>query len=330
VIKCQPYWITSLSSFTSILNNIWFARQASSVQNYCYALRKFFAFCCVFEGGVSLPVSALRAASYISFVKDNSGSRGAISVAWNALKWVHNFVPFLNRFNDPLEDKIIKCVVESALRSVQAKKNVKKPLSGNFVRSVLRSVNPLSLVDLRNSSIIALAYSLLLRHDEVSHISCLHLSKVSGGLKVFLPSSKTDVYRLGKSVFLSSGGESTPVYKLLFSYLEKANLCLGQDHFLFGPMVYASQLASASIGNKVLSYNSYRLILREKLILCGLNPQLYGFHSCRKGGATSLAPYVSQYELLTVGRWKDPRSLSHYVEISDQRKLGMSKDLLSR
>jgi hypothetical protein len=115
VIKNQPFWSTSSSSFAAILDVIWFARQASTVQNYCYALRKFFAFSCLFEGGVSLSVSALQAANYIAFIRDHTGTKGAISVAWNALKWVHNFVPYLNRFNDPLEDKIIKCVVKSTL-----------------------------------------------------------------------------------------------------------------------------------------------------------------------------------------------------------------------
>jgi hypothetical protein len=94
--------------------------------------------------------------------RDNAGTKGAISVAWNALKWVHNFVPFLNKFNDPLEDKIVKCVVESALRSVSGRKNKKKPLSSDFVRAILRSVDASSLLDLRNSSIITLAYFLLL------------------------------------------------------------------------------------------------------------------------------------------------------------------------
>jgi hypothetical protein len=220
--------------------------------------------------------------------------------------------------------------MESALRSVLAKKNAKKPLSGDFIRSILRSVDSSSLLDLRNSSIITLAYSLLLCHDEISHVNCAHLSKVSGGLKVFLPSSKTDVFKSGKSVFLTSQGEATPVYNLLFTYMCKANLCLGQDHFLFGPMRFATHATPSLVENKILSYSSYRQVQRDKLLACGLNPDLYGFHSCRKGRATSLASNVSQFELMSMGRWKDSRSLAHYVEVSQQKKLGISKDLLSQ
>jgi hypothetical protein len=164
----------------------------------------------------------------------------------------------------------------------------------------------------------------------VSHICCRHVSKVSGGLKVLLPSSKTDIYRSGKSVFLASEGEITPIYNLVFYYLRKANLHLGQDHFLFGPLSRSPQVDAPLIDNKLLSYSSYRLILRQKLISCHLDPNLYGFDSCGKGGATSLAPHVSQFKLLTVGRWKDPRLLSHYVEISEGRKLDISTQLLSR
>jgi hypothetical protein len=89
-----------------------------------------------------------------------------------------------------------------------------------------------------------MAYFLLLCHDKISHTSCNHLTKVRGGLKVFLPTSKTDVFKSGKSVFLANEEEANPVYKLLFSYLNKAGLQLGQNHFLFGPMKYAHQSAS--------------------------------------------------------------------------------------
>jgi site-specific recombinase XerD len=191
----------------------------------------------------------------------------------------------LNRFNDPLEDKVIKCVVEGTLQSTQAKKNEKRPLSASFVRSILRSADASSLLDLRNCCIIALAYSLLLRYDEISHMCCNHLSKVPEGLKILIPSSKTDVYRSGKSVFLA-----TSVHSFLMSYLRKANLQLGENQFLFSPMMYAPQSGDPFIGNKILSYNSYRIVLREKLQVCGLNPDLYGFHSCRKGGVHQSCP----------------------------------------
>jgi hypothetical protein len=90
------FWSAENFSFTSLLNDVWYARQASTVQNCCYSLRKSLAFCTIFRNGVSLPIDSILAANYLFFVKGNSGTKGAVSTAFNAMKWVHNFVPYLN------------------------------------------------------------------------------------------------------------------------------------------------------------------------------------------------------------------------------------------
>ena len=56
-------------------------------------------------------------------------------------------------------------------------------------------------------------------------------------------------------------------------------------------------------------------------------PSLFGFHSCRSGGATDLASDLSPFELMTAGRGKDSRSLAHYVEVPVSRRLEWSKFL---
>ena len=85
--------------------------------------------------------------------------------------------------------------------------------------------------------------------------------------------------------------------------MEMAGLSLGDAHFLFGPII--RQGDRDCIGNSKLSYNSYLKLLKSCLSLYGYNPDQYGFHSCRSGGATSLATKVTKYELLNSGRWKD-------------------------
>ena len=56
----------------------------------------------------------------------------------------------------------------------------------------------------------------------------------------------------------------------------------------------------------------------------GYNADDFGFHSCRSGGASTLASHVTKYELMNAGRWKSARSLSHYVKVSDKRKMQFS------
>jgi site-specific recombinase XerD len=321
VIESQPFWSSDCQSLSNLLNDVWDARQPSTIKNYCYSLRKFFAFCSVFGFNLLLPVDSSLAANYLSFLKHTNGSRGAVQTAFNALKWIHNFVPGINKFNDPLDNRIVKCVVESALRSLSVKRNMKEPLSADFISDIVNSVDcNSSLLVVRDCLIISFAYTLLLRHDEISHVTCSHVSILKCGLKVLIPSSKTDVLKNGKFVYLAKGA----IHSLFFSYLSLANLKVGDNHFLFGP-ISLNKSGLCFIKNKMLSYNCYRNILRNRLQICGLNPDNYGFHSCRSGGATNLASKATQFELLSAGRWKDPRSLAHYVKIPQNQRLELSK-----
>ena len=321
MIENQAYW-ASHPNLGLLLNDVWCARQPSTVQMYCYSIRKFFAYCTIFGHDLILPVNSSLAASYISFTKYNAGTRGAVSTAFNALKWLHNFVPEINQFNDPLNDKILKMVVDSALRHLPKRRVSKLPLSNEFIDKILiDAANCTTLVEIRDKLILSLSYTLLFRHDEISHISCAHLSLISGGLNILIPSSKTDVYKNGNQALLSKGR----VLSLLEKYMALAGLSVGEPHFLFGPII--RQRSRDCIKNSKLSYNSYRKILRSQLLAYGYNPDQYGFHSCRSGGATSLANKISKFELQSAGRWKNARSLAHYVKIPNKRRLQFSSML---
>ena len=305
-----------------MLNDVWFARQPSTVSAYCYSLRKFFLFCRDLGFKLKLPVSAALAANYLSYLRNNLATKSAVSSAMNALKWLHNFVPGINVFNDPLNDKIVKMVYDSALRHCLKTKNQKRPLPATFIRKISSSVSEVSsLVYVRDVTIICLAYNLLFRHDEVAHISCAHISEVNGGYKFLIPFSKTDQYKDGNCTLLSEGR----TLNLLKLYMTKAGLVLGEPKFLFGPMLRRKR--ESSIKNAQLSYTSYSALLRRFLVAECLEPKIYGFHSCRSGGASSPATKVTQFELMHCGRWKSSRFIAHYVGIPDNRKLQFSRFL---
>ena len=61
----------------------------------------------------------------------------------------------------------------------------------------------------------------------------------------------------------------------------------------------------------------------------GLDPAIYGTHSLRSSGATDLAPNISEYELLTSGRWSYSRSIRSYVELSDSHRFEINGILQS-
>ena len=270
-----------------------------------------------------LPIDAVSASMYICYLKESGAAIGAIKSAFNAFKWAHNFVPGLNKFNDPLETNTVKRVFESALRSIKPGRNIKAPLTKDLIKLILANLKAdSSLKEIRNATIISLAHNLLLRHDEIAHLCCSHMEVESDHVRVTIISSKTDKLRNGKNVLLSKAKDEDSSYQLLLRYMVKAHLSFGQNHFLFGPLS-----GHDSILNQKLSYACYRQILRSAVESIGADPSNFGFHSCRSGGATDLASSLTPFELLSAGRWQSQQSLAHYVEIPKSRKLQWSSFL---
>ena len=308
-----------------MINKIWNARKPSTVDKYCQALRKFFEYCSAKKINLVLPLDSLLIADYITEKVEYSNAKGTATNALTSLRWLYSFLPGINSNNNPLNDDFLSRITQSVNRNRCQAKTRKKPFSKEIIAKFVNKIDNKSstIYDIRNSLIPALAFSLLLRHDEVSHINCSHITELEKGLKFSIPSSKTDTYREGKYVFLTK--ENKSIYNLFFCYLNRAGLALGQNHFLFCPISISS--GKINLKNEKLTYGTYRDIIRQSVSEIGLDPMVYGTHSCRSGGASALAPFVSQYDLMLSCRWADPRSIGSYVETPQERRFEISQFL---
>ena len=327
VILQQSFWRDcSFDLKENITNSVWDSRKSSTITKYCSSLRKFFEFCSSNEILIEIPFDSLTIVQYLEFIKNSPQSNSAMTSALLSIKWLHCFKPGLNSHNDPANDRILSRIVDSSHRNSFKMKNRKKPLSADMIKDLIKLLPPLpTLTQLRDCLIPILSYALLLRHDETSHLNCNHFNEDKNGFKILIPSSKTDTYREGKFVYLSKNNQSAT--DLLRRYLSKSNLKIGQNHFLFGPIVFDKSSRKYEINNKKLSYEVFNQIFKDSATKLGLDPKDYGTHSARSGGATSLAPHISQYDLLLNGRWSDPRSIGNYVETSSSRRFEINEIL---
>ena len=269
-----------------------------------------------------LPLPSILIAQFLDHMRQYSAT--AVQDAISSLKWFHYFVPGVNSQNNPLNDDFLSRIVESTKRNHHIEKSRKKPLTTETINNIVNSLpSSPTLTEIRDALIPSLAFSLLLRHDEVSHLNCNHFSIQPGGLKIHIPSSKTDTYRDGKYVFLAK--ENSIVYNLVFQYINKAGLDFKMNHFFFGPVVI--EKAGMRLQNRILSYNVYNQIIKRAVSKQGFNPNDFGTHSARSGGATALFPSTNQFELMLSGRWADPRSIGSYVEISDDSRFELNSRL---
>ena len=306
----------------AIIEQVWSARQASTVNKYCYSLRKYFAFLCMFNGDIALPISAIEAAKYIAYLRVNSAAHSAFKIILCAMKWINNFFPGISQNNCPLSDNFLTLLKDSALRDIQANKNQKEIISGDSISRIsgLLPDKP-TPIQFRNILMPVLGYALLLRHDELSHLNCMYMSESLDGVTILIPSSKTDVYRNGKKVMLARSENKRSAFQLLKHYLDLINLEMGFNHFLFTPLVGNIPV------NQKLSYGVFRDNIKNLMSTLGFDPQFFATHSVRSGAATSLASKVTEFELLIIGRWRDRRSLNSYVKVSDQRRFEISREL---
>ena len=304
------------------IQDIWDARQASTVEKYCYSIRNFVQFCLMTKDDLTLPVGVSLTAKYLIYLRNGAVSKCTIKIALVSLKWLNSFFPESVSLENPFLNKL----VESAMRNIPCKKNQKLPFSKDMIKNMMVVNGNPSLEELRNALIPSLSYSLVLRNDELIHISCKNLSICSKGIKFEIVSSKTDVYRKGRTLYLARQVGKYSVYDLLCAYMDKGNLKIGENKFLFGRIVGSGE-HSYVMGGSNISYSKCRDVIKEKVIEIGLNPDLYGTHSCRSGAATFLAERVTPFELLVSGRWADARSLNNYVEIGENRRFQISEKL---
>ena len=242
------------------------------------------------------------------------------------IKWLHGFMPGLNPCNDPANDIFLSKIVESSNRNSYKSRQRKKPFSPDMIKGIINLLpTEPTLTQLRDCLILVLSYALLLRHDETSHLNCNHFIPETDGFKIHIPSSKTDTYREGKYVYLSK--ENRSLYDLLMRYLAKSCLCIGMNHFLFGPITFNKSAKKCQIENKKLSYEVFNKITKDAVFKLGLNPDDFGTHSARSGGATCLAPHISEFNLMLNGRWSDSRSIGSYVETSGSERFEINKIL---
>ena len=327
-VKKQDVWRNKNTKIVDeILECVWKGREDSTVNKYCLYLRKFLTFLEENNYASSLPFSADIVAEYLTILKNKNMSKSSITATMASLKWIHSFIPGLNQWNNPMNDEFLSKITSSTRRMPSGVKNQKSPISGAMIIQMLSVSNLECTLELRNCLLAAFAFCLLLRHDELSHVTLDHFEESEKGFKVLIPKSKTDKYRNGSHVYLKKSSHKFSVSVLLSNYLSSLNLKIGENHFLFFPIKSIKGTCIAT--NQILSYASYRDIVQGLIRKINLDPKLYGTHSLRAGGATELAPNVTELELLTSGRWSDARSIRSYVEMSDDSRFEMNGMLQS-
>jgi site-specific recombinase XerD len=275
----------------------------------------------------AIPANPTHVILYLTYLSNTVGSFASISQFLSALSWAHN----LKGHVSPVRDPVVVEVVSGIKRQLACPTIRKEPFSTENIKSLFKIMNTSSLTDIRNTTLIVLAFVAFLRFDEVTNILVKDISFKDSHIELAIPKAKTDQLRQGNVVVIAStGGYSCPV-SLLSRYMKSAGFSKSKrdSNFLFTRVIFKNKRLQIFHTGKPMTYSNVRDIVKNKAQQIGLDPKCFSTHSMRSGGATAAAEAgVDERLMQKHGRWALASSKDKYVVDALHKRLGVSKVLL--
>ena len=176
----------------------------------------------------------------------------------------------------------------------------------------------------------SLGFTGLFRANELLALKASDIKIEADHLEVLVRKSKTDRYQ-GNTVYIAKTNGPACPHSLLLRFYSLAGIEQRSEAYIFQPL---SALTANGVKkrNQPIGYSSYREILKNALAAVGENPELFGTHSLRSGGATAIAERTSDTPnrdrlLRLQGRWKTDTSRDASIKDSLTNRLSVTKAL---
>lgn len=180
------------------------SRADTTTKAYIRVIRKFLDWSKSRHFNMQLPFPLRVVSLYLFEVQRSCASSSSVMLAHEALKWLHSFVPSLDR--NPLDSEFCRNIIEAAKRQKSQPVTKKKPITTDIIRSILDIHNKkdANLKSLRIAALCTLAFAGYFRYYELCNIAPNHIEFHSDYIRIIVPRSKADVYGEGNFVFISA------------------------------------------------------------------------------------------------------------------------------
>ena len=244
-----------------------------------------------------------------------------------SIKWQHA----LNGYPDPTNSVCVH-LLETAKRIAKPRRRPKEPLTPAHLRTIYHTIGgyKASLLDFRNFTILLLSFAGFLRFDEAANLRRCDLAFFPTHLKIFIEGSKTDKYRDGHILLISRLNSDICPVKQAAHYLRISGLAQEYESFLFRGLAWNGSTSSHTLRsvNQPISYSTARTGCLKLVVKIGLNPNDFGLHSARSGGATAAANRgVPDRLFKRHGRWVSESAKDSYVKDNLHKLLSVSQHL---
>jgi len=187
----------------------------------------------------------------------------------------------------------------------------KKPLLINSLKVIINVIdeqNKEEIKKLRDRSIILIGFSGGFRRNEIVSLNYDDLDFVAEGLKISIRRSKTDQFGEGsiKALPYFDSSQYCPVASIK-KWIEIANISSGP---LFRRFSKGSKLTDNRLTDQTVA-----LLIKEYLVLAGIDSKNYSGHSLRSGFATSAAESgVEERSIMAMTGHKSTEMVRRYIK----------------
>ena len=297
------------------------SRADSTVKKYLGAFKRWKAWAKQ-HGMMAMPAKEVHVALYLQHLGDTSQSKAAVEAACNALAWVHSTAGLPS----PTISPFVKATLEGMQR-ILAKPTVKKdPVTSIMLEDMVKDANKSnSLTDLRLTTASLLAYAGFLRFNELVNIRPCDITQHEGMIIIHLPCSKMDQLRKGDEVAIAQTSNITCPVAMLERYMARTGTAWNEERLLFRPICKTAKTEKLRQSGSI-SYSCLRELFRKKLRELDYDPDNFGLHSLRAGGAIAAANNgVPDRLFKRHGCWKSDSAKDGYIEDSVKQRLTVSQ-----
>jgi len=273
-----------------------------------------------------LPSSDYHVSLFLASLKYSCPSASKINAIVYGISWAHKIAGF----SDPCDSDLVLFAKNGLIRANSKPPVQKCAISIEDMKKIVQHFGKSdSLLDLRFVTMCLVCFSGFLRFSELVSLKRCDITFFEDCAKINIVESKTDQLCKGKQVTIcKTNSDLCPVFYLQ-KYILVANIQDISREFLFRNIKHCKKMnTDILVGSKQMSYSRAREILHDKLREIGLDPNVYGLHSFRSGGATAAANSgVSDRLLKKHGRWKTDNAKDRYVRDSDETQKIVSSHL---
>ena len=216
----------------------------------------------------------------------------------------------------PARSETVKRVMQGIRRTLGTKQRQVQPLVKDDLLAALVMIDrqKMPVKAARDRALLLVGFASAMRRSELVAVRVEHMTYLTNGVEIFLPSSKTDQEGHGRTVFIPhANGERCPV-RALTHWLEVSGINKG---FVFRAVSRHDRVAQHG-----LSAQSVALVVKASVERVGGDAKKVSGHSLRAGYCTSAAEKGLQpWQIREQTGHKSDVTLAKYIRPVARRKI---------